>query len=294
MLQAFCDASGIFDHQLQSIGVISGSAAALDRLSASVWEVIKQSGIRELKFANIDRFGSRDYRAAVSTITMVISDYCRLGKSRIDVMTWDTTDSRHAIPGRNDIENLARLYYHLLSDIIGRWLTDYWYVILDRDEKVDFNILRDCLNNRCSVIEPGQFPEIIVSTSLLADLDNVKGIIEADSEGEPLLQVADLFAGIGRYSCEHGDECCRWLATEGNPDQIPLPNLTESMDISRDYSKSKKCRFQLISEVNKVCKRHRLGVSLKTKKRLWTPSPIHPVNFWFYRPQGDYDRAPAG
>jgi hypothetical protein len=273
--------------------VISGSAAVLDELRTSVWKVKKQYGIRELKFAKIDRFDSRDYKAAVSITALVIRDYCHLGKTRLDVMTWDTTDSRHAIPGRNDIENLARLYYHLLSDIIGRWSTGLWYVILDRDEKVDFNNLRNCLNSSSSNMGPGQFPLITESISQLIDLDNVKGITEADSKEEPLLQVADLFAGIGRYSCERGDECCRWLATKNNPAQLMLQGLAEGVQDVQNFSRSQECRFRLIDEINKVCKRFRLGVSLETENRLWTPSPLNPVNFWFYRPQGDYDRAPT-
>jgi hypothetical protein len=293
MLQAFCDASGIFGHRFQSIGVVSGNMAALDELRASAASLIKRSGIRELKFVNMTRFESPDYRATVSTITLTISEYCRLGKARLDVMTWDTADSRHAIRGRNDIENLARLYYHLLLSVIKRWPIGSWVVVVDRDEKVNFNVLRDCLNNCSKIQGPAHLPGIIESTSQLADLDTIKNITDADSEAEPLIQVADLFAGIGRFSREAGDECCHWLGTIGNPDQLPLPDLTEGEEGTKDYSRSKECRYRLIGEVNRVCKKYRLGVSLETKKRLWTPFPANPVNFWSYKPQGDYDRAPT-
>jgi len=59
-------------------------------------------------------------------------------------------------------------------------------------------------------------------------------------------------------------------------------------------SKSDRCRYQLIGEVNAIYKINSLGVSLRTMKRLWTPyHPANPINFWNYEPQGDYDKAPV-
>jgi len=207
-------------------------------------------------------------------------------------MTWDTTDSRHAIPGRDDIENLGKLYYHLLLNVTKRWPEGEWNVFIDENEKVNFAALKDCINYNTPYPSSGTLPEIIDSTSQLEELDVVKDISEVASHEEPLVQLADLFAGMARYSHEQGTECCRWLASKGNLDQPPLPDFTTDGDTAEEYSKSGECRFQLIGELSKLCKKHRLGVSLKTEKRLWTPNPDNPVNFWHYTPQGDYDKAP--
>ncbi len=294
MFQAFCDASGIFDHQFQSIGVVSGRVDALDELRSVLASITDEYEVREVKFAEITRYDSRDYRVALATVARVIGGYCRYNRVRIDVMTWDMADSRHAIPGRDDIQNLGRLYYHLLLDVTKRWPEGEWNLIIDKNEKVDFAALKDCINYNTPLPVLGMLPEIIYSTSQLEELDVVKDISEVESHEEPLVQLADLFSGMARYSHEQGTECCSWLASKGNPDQLPLPDPSAGGDTAQEYSRSEECRFQLIGELNRICKKYRLGVSLKTEKRLWTPNPNSPVNFWHYTPQGDYDKAPIG
>lgn len=294
LFQAFCDASGIFDHQFQSIGVVSGRVDALDELRIVLASITDEFQVREVKFAEITRYDSPDYRAALAAVVKVIAGHCRYYRVRIDVMTWDTTDSRHAIPGRDDIQNLGRLYYHLLLDVIKRWPEGKWNVIIDKNEKVDFAALKDCINYDTPLPLSGMLPEIVYSTSQLEELDAVKDVSEVASHDEPLVQLADLFAGMARYSHEKGTECCSWLAGKGNPDQLPLPDFIAAGDTAQGYSRSEECRFQLIGELNKICKKYRLRVSLETKKRLWTPNPAYPVNFWHYTPQGDYDKAPIG
>lgn len=294
MFQAFCDASGIFDHRFQSIGVVSGEDKALYELRNVLMSIIDGFEVREVKFAAITRYDSRDYEAALVMIKSVIADYCRYRRARIDVMTWDTTDSRHAIPGRDDIQNLGRLYYRLLLNMTQRWPAEEWNVVIDKNEKVDFTALKNCINYNIPLQVSGTLPEIIESTSQLEELDIIKDINEVASHEEPLVQLADLFAGMVRYSHEKGEKCCKWLASKGNPDQLPLSDFSTDGDTVPEYSRSEECRFQLIGELNKICKKHRLGVSLTTGKRLWTPNPVNPVNFWHYIPQGDYDKAPIG
>ena len=116
--QAFCDTSGVFDHRYQAIGVISGLIDNLEELRTELNRITSECGIRELKFAEVTRTEDRDFRAANNALTCAISKYSIYGKIRIDVMTWDTSDSRHNVPGRSDVENLGRLYYHLLFDAI--------------------------------------------------------------------------------------------------------------------------------------------------------------------------------
>jgi len=297
VFQAYCDASGIFDHPFQSIGVVSGNIETVEELRSVLGSIITENGIREVKFADIKRYDSQEYRAAHGFMARTISGYCRYGKIRIDVLIWDTSDSRHAIPSRDDIENLGRLYYHLLCNLTTRWPKGNWNVIIDKDEKVDFTALKDCINYNISRVPSGTMPEIIYSISQLEELDLVKDIREVESHEEPLVQIADLFAGLGRFSYEKGPECCKWLTTYGNPNQYQLPNFLVATDtinkyLNSKYSKSDECRYQLIGELNRICKKHSLSVSLDTEKRLRTKNPAKAVNFWPYEPQGDYDKAP--
>ena len=292
MFEAYCDASGIFAERFQSIGIISGNTANLERLRNELTSILESNDIKEIKFVGIKRQDSKKDRTAQQFIFRTINEFIALGLTRVDVLTWDTTDSRHSTPGRNDSENLGILYYHLLCNLTKRYPRAYWNVIVDKDEKVNFDTLRDCINNK--MLQPPIAPslELIVSSRQIEALETVKDIREAESDEEPLVQLADLFAGMARFSREKGIECCNWLAIYGNPEQPPFPDLLAQLGI-QDYGKSDECRFKLIGELCRVCKKHRLGVNINKRKYLWTPDPTSPINFWPYEPQSEYDKAPV-
>ncbi len=43
---------------------------------------------------------------------------------------------------------------------------------------------------------------------------------------------------------------------------------------------------------NKIrcCKKHKLGVSLKSSEGLWTPNPGNPINFWTFKAQSSNEK----
>jgi hypothetical protein len=292
LFEAYCDASGIFAERFQSIGTVSGHIESLQSLRKELITILRTNNVKEIKFVMIKRQDSREERTARQFIFDTTQQYIASGLVRVDVLIWDTTDSRHSIPGRDDIENLGRLYYHLLCSVFQRWVRGYWNVIIDKDERVDFNTLRDCINN--VMTRPPDEPSLglVIPTQQTNVSTAVKDIGEAESSEEPLLQLADIFAGMARFSREKGTECCSWLASCGNPDQLPLLGLLPQPSAD-DSARSDQCRFKLIGDFYKVCKKHRLGVNLNEKKYLWTPSPTFPMNFWPWDPQGEYDKAPV-
>jgi len=288
----YCDASGIFDRRYQSIGAVSGEIGSSLELRKMLESILSENRMDEIKFADVTRYNSKEFQTAQRFITDAIVNFARHHIVRVDVLTWDTTNSRHSTPGRDDIENLGRLYYHLLCNVTKRWSEAYWHIIIDKNERVDFDTLKECINSSIVHSPTVQMPEIVVSIRQIEELETVKRIQEIESHKEPLVQLADIFAGMSRFSNEKGDECCNWLARYGNRNQYPLPDFYSEEDDLDEYAKSDECRFQLIGELCKVCGKYRLGVNLHERKRLWTPNPANPVNFWIYEPQGDYDRAP--
>ncbi len=291
-LLAFCDASGVFAEHYQSIGVISGTTESLCQIRNSLGGILDDLGMSEVKFSNINKLDSREFKAAQRFFTESINNYIKSHNVRADVLTWYTADSRHSTPGRDDIENLGRMYYHLLRNIARKWNLTSWSIYIDKDENVDFDVLRECLNSRIDQTDIGQFPEIIESLEQIKDLEVIKEITEVESREEPLVQLADLFAGLARFSNEKGAECCEWLAIYGNPDQAPLIDFNSIKSNLGGYSRSEECRYYLIGEIYELCKKYRLHVSLKEEKHLQTRNPSSPMNFWTYAPQGDYDKAP--
>lgn len=292
--EAYCDSSGLFAERFQSIGIISGERDTLKELRKELKVILSDEQISEIKFSNVKRDDSREHNAAKGFYIKAIVGFGATNRVRADILTWDTTDSRHATPGRDDIENLGRMYYHLLRHIARQACPPYLNIIIDENENVDFTTLKDCLNSRISQSDKKELPLIIESTEQLHELETIKSISEVKSHEEPLVQLADLFAGIARFSNEKGDKCCNWLKNYGSPDQYPLPDFHVDGDGLDEYAKSDECRFHLIGELCKVCKKHRLGVSLHKRKRLCTLDPAKPINFWIYEPQGDYDKAPKG
>jgi hypothetical protein len=52
-------------------------------------------------------------------------------------------------------------------------------------------------------------------------------------------------------------------------------------------------RFQVLYEFDGGCKNRKMGVSLKTFGGLKTLDPRRPINFWWYEPQHEMDKAPT-
>jgi len=173
-LLAFCDASGVFAEHYQSIGVISGITASLSKLRNDMQEILNDLRMSEIKFSNINKLDSREFEAAQRFFTKSINNYIKSHSVRADILTWYTADSRHSTPGRDDIENLGRMYYHLLRNIAGKWNIASWYIYIDKNEQVDFAVLKECLNSKIDQIDTGQFPEIIESLKQLKELEVVK------------------------------------------------------------------------------------------------------------------------
>lgn len=63
--------------------------------------------------------------------------------------------------------------------------------------------------------------------------------------------------------------------------------------MSPDWSRSEVERFQVLRAFNETCKERKFRVSLDTHAGLRTMSGASPINFWWYQPQHEFDRAPT-
>jgi hypothetical protein len=116
-------------------------------------------------------------------------------------------------------------------------------------------------------------------------------IEQKKSHEEPLIQLADLLAGMARFCRENGEECAKWLKSQEKIDQLFLFEY-EELESKEDPIITKQNRFKLVSYLYSMCKRYRLGVSLNTWKCLWTRTHSNPINFWNYESRYDKDKAP--
>ena len=215
--------------------------------------------LAEFKFAKMS--DGRQARAAIALLD-VIFGFADKGHLRIDTLSWDKNDSRHAVTGRDDYANIARMLQHLLKNALLKWRhTDRWQLFHDQQEQIDFarvaRIANNMLRTHVARLGPGerrQPPEIL-------------SIIPSDSKQYPIIQIADMFAGLAGY----------------------LRSL--NADTFQSASKTGRARLDVLKALLpwmalRTRMRFRIGEGLITER-----SAV--VNLWPYRPQGDYDRAPT-
>jgi hypothetical protein len=101
--------------------------------------------------------------------------------------------------------------------------------------------------------------------------------------------LADLFAGLAVYFRNSYDRFEQWQAI--NNQQQTLFQTKPGSSIQ--FSKSDRERCHVLSRFDILCKRRKLGVSLRTCGGLKTFQPQNPINFWWYEPQHEADEAPV-
>ncbi len=286
----YSDESGIFNKRFQAIALISGSDMILLQLKKKLKDILDENGIDEIKFEEV-RTHHPKLLAAQSFIDCSVRDYASQQKCRIDVLVWDTQDPRHAVEGRDDIANLGVMYYRLLTHTARQLRQTEWHLYPDINPDVDWDKIADFLNKtrlaHSRTILPSLF-DLKEENQLI----KFKEIQPRDSLCEPLIQLADLFAGIARFTREEGEQCLQWLNSWGNKDQLKLPDFICGKDEIDDTIGAKQNRYKLIGDFYDLCRRKRMGVSLRDKRYLRTPNPTNPINFWNYEPQHEFDIAP--
>ena len=249
-----------------------------------------QNQINEVKFALVRTHrpiieAARAFsHCMLETLTSVIT-------VRADIITWDTQDSRHAIQGRDSIANLERMYYKVLTHAARQWNQVEWSFHPDKNSQVHWHEITDFIN-KTRLAKPAINAPFLFNSEDLDQSIEFTRVEPLDSLEEPLIQLADLLAGMARFMREDGHQCIQWLDSWGNRDQLTLPHFLHDNSALDETIRTKQNRFLMVGEFNAHCKRYRLGVSLRDKRCFWTPNPTNAINFWNYEPQHDYDKAP--
>ena len=198
----------------------------------------------------------------------------------INTIIWDIKDSRHEILGRDDNKNLSLMYYKLIKNFAEDRLRngDTLTIYPDRNNSIDWNLIEDILPN-----------DGVYNTKELSfcTMGYTKVFIEESNTSEnALIQIADIFAGLARTSHDDYDDYEKWL-NQGQQSLIPDENPYKI-----DVSSKDRHRFKVYKIINNQCKRKSWSVSLKTNRGFSTYNKLKPLNFWFYKPQHEDDKAP--
>ena len=286
----YSDESGTFTKRFQSIALINGQVSTLTELKQHLQKILREKQVSEVKFELI-RTHLPIIEAAQGFLHCLITKYACKETIRADILTWDTQDSRHAIQGRDNRANLERMYYKVFVHAARQWKNQReWKFYPDENSQVNWGELAHVLN-RTPIIKHQTNQQPLFRSDEPKQALNVEHTLPLKSTEEPLIQLADLLAGMARFAKEEGEHCLSWLDTWGNKKQPQLPNFLCEDELNEPI-RTKQNRFRLIGEFDALCKRYGMGVSLRRKKCLWTGKNTNPVNFWNYEPQHDYDQAP--
>lgn len=282
----FSDESRYNTGRYRSIGMISMPIHELNSIENDLLDICNSFSITNLRNFKWNKLSNYKKRDGAKSVMEYILEKAVEEKLRVDVLVWDIKDSRHKIQKRDDVENLQRMYYHLFKNVLlERWPgITIWQVCPDQNSALNWEDMALFLEYKSLVAE---IKKSDASPFLSVELKNrcILNIDEGKSSDNILIQAADLFAGMGRYSRESYNAFEGWL--------IQNTGQTQLMPSKISLSNKDKNRCFIMNDFNTLCKSKRLGVSLKSSKGFKTFNPSNPINFWIYNPQSPADKAPV-
>jgi len=279
---AFSDDSKHVEGRFNSLALVSLRHDHYKQIESIIKDILKDSSITdEFKW---EKLRTAKYRYAA--LRMIDFTFQNQDKLRVDVLIWDLEDRRHkGIAGRDDAQNLVRMYYHLVSTTFSkRWPIQnvLWEWYPDEQSDVDWGTLQDCIQNkkhRCVQdlfkINP-QFQTV-----------SIRKITPSSSKDYPLIQLADLFAGMGSYSWGSYQRFRDWKSN------VSGQRSFFSNGEAQGFSNSERERFQVVDYFDRKSKKSRLQIGLKSTNGFKSHKPEVSINFWLYEPQHPLDRAPV-
>jgi len=284
----FSDESHWNTGQFRSLGLVTCPSSLVESLETKLRDLLGSLSPTEFKWSKLK--DEREKPTADAMCCFAVDQACARN-IRVDVLIWDTRDSRHNVQGRDDIRNLQIMYYQLFKNVLrARWPDGaVWRLSPDEDTSMDWRTIQDFLETvsvKCeaegsSLLTNGKF-----RLRLRQEFD-IEEIQPVRSDEYLLLGLADLFAGLAVFSRDKFNDYQTWLPLAQGQSRLFDYSSRQSHLSHRD-----RVRFQVLHAFNRLCKDRCLGVSLNSYNGLRTPDPANPLNFWFYEPQHAGDKAP--
>ena len=280
----FSDESGWNkDQRFGSLAKISGSYQNTKELNYELQSVLEKYQKNEIKFHNIK--GENYYNIATEFFTKGF-EFLKKNKIKVHILVWDKHDKRHNVLGRSDVENLKRMYFHNLKVVKKHWGIDTkWSFFPDEFNQINWeeDVIKYFNNLQLLNHDPSQLNLFNEVRDIRIKYNNVK---ELQSVFYPIIQLADLFAGVIRTSRNESDKFYTWYSK--SKDQYSLFD-DEEVDISKNMLPKYKTmkQFKLIADKNSM------GVSINKLKYFKTFNNKNNIFIWHYEPQSELDKAPT-
>lgn len=281
---AFADESNWNKGRYRSIALVSASVTDARAFHKDLKVLREYHGKSEFKWKST----KQDHGVALADFF-----FQRHDRMRVDVLIWDTDDSRHKdVYGRDDKANFARMYYHLLHNVMKRRWTggERWLICPDVQKEVDWLTLEQCLGWKSWAAEEQLFAQTDEMQGL-HEFYNIHEIRPVCSKEFVLVQLADLFAGLAVFSHASFEKYLQWK--EEHDDTPSFLQFQDCGMVLEKISNSDKERLPILHHVRQEAGLRNLSVSLESSSGLCTKSPKNPLNFWKYTPQRPSDKAPV-
>lgn len=282
----FSDESGWDkDNRFGSLAKISGTYNSTKELNECLKKVLNDFNRNEIKFKAVK---GHDSKKLAFEFFKIGFSFMQQSKIKIHVLVWDKQDSRHKIIGRSDVENLKRMYYHNLKVLKTHWALDTeWSFYPDEFSDIDWknDVVKYLIDKSLIKKDPFQLSFFDEFHQVRIKYNNVK---ELQSDKYPIIQLADLFAGIIRTSRLESDKFYNWYILKKNENQSSLFGNQLSSEISNNLLP----KFELMYDFKCLADSKSMGLNLSSEKYFKTFNCKRNLHVWHYKPQGDYDKAP--
>lgn len=283
----YADESHWNEGRYRSIALVTAAIPTAEAVGIRVARVLAESKLS----GSTPEFAWKDLRTdktlAVANQMMNITVAAAYSEPfRVDVITWDTHDSRHKLPGRDDTANLARMYYHLMIKVIeDRWPKAAWIISPDERTDMDWAELERCLSYPSRQAKESE--QFVLNEQFHVTSDPPQ--IVPGTSHYPMIQVADLFAGLASFSWNEYSVHRAWKLRQ-NGQQDMFAGLYEPPSKSAEY-KHRALNYLKQLHIMRLTSADRKKYEQQEKGLITRPGER--INFWLYMPQRDDDKAPT-
>jgi hypothetical protein len=257
----FSDESHQEQGQYRAISIVTMEKDFSKEVSKQLSELIKKSGLDEFKWKKLR--SARERLCAEKFVKLVVP-LIRQKKIRIDTIIWE-----HTSEIKDDSStHFQKMYYQLFKNVLWqRWPEGIeWELYPDEQSVIYWDLIIDFLFGiAMKRVEAKGKSELVVFLDKLS----FKKLVEVKSEKEPIVQIADLFAGMTVFSYEQSGRIIR----SGQKTLFGEKAISNSMDD----------KFSVLDDFLRCCSKMRVVVSKKKTGGLKT-SPDENINFWLFRP----------
>ena len=241
---------------VRGVGAVSLRVDDSARLGEELASLLRASSVRELKWEKVRT--ARAAFAAQKALTWALDhalDHALDGELWIETLTWGVTSAAASRARKPALTQLRNAYTALLSSAMARHAqrgdqSQGWRIVPDEQSAIPWARIQEALPRTAT-------------------------IMPARSEPQPLIQLADVFAGLAVFSRAAYDDYERWLCVRGGDQDAHATTTSEGVYGSQAY------RFVLLDEFYTACVRRLPGISLQTHRGLYTWRAGAPIQFRF-------------